>query len=294
MSSFDEKILNAVSDIAAATGTTNPFRDKYVSILGDSISTFPGFIPEGLVANDHEGFDDVSKEWWHILLMKLGANLCVNYSGSGMRISGTDSTLSAAYLHYATKLTQQAGDKFIKADGKTYTLGNGTREPDVILIMLGTNDYINSATFSDFTHADLSTEQKTNAELTDNTLFNDVKTAYERILYDVITTYPNATVYCITPPPSKISGGFPFPNSAGWAMPLLDRLIDDLCVKYACKHISLFNLGIRAINAYVGSDKFLLSDKIHPTTEGHKLIAKECYRVMMTDYVSWGTRNDIN
>lgn len=291
MTSFDEKILNVVSDIAASTN--NPFKDKYVSILGDSISTYEGYIPEGLIANEHKGFDTVDKEWWHILLSKLDAKLCVNYSCSGMRISGTDSILSAAYKHYASQLHREADKEYINLDGSKSTFEE-VINPDVILIMLGTNDYQNNAIFSDFTHADLSTQQKTNAELTDNTLFTDVKTAYERILYDIITTYQNATVYCITAPPSKNGQGYPFPNSAGWAIPLLDRLIDDLCVKYSCKHISLFNLGIRAINAYVGSDKFLLSDKIHPTTEGHKLIAKECYRVMISDNVSWGTRNDIN
>ena len=291
MTSFDEKILNAVSDIAASTN--NPFKDKYVSILGDSISTYEGYIPEGLIANEHEGFDTVDKEWWHILLSKLDAKLCVNYSCSGMRISGTDSILSAAYKHYASQLHREADKEYINLDGSKSTFEE-VINPDVILIMLGTNDYQNNAIFSDFTHADLSTQQKTNAELTDNTLFTDVKTAYERILYDIITTYQNATVYCITAPPSRNGQGYPFPNSAGWAIPLLDRLIDDLCVKYSCKHISLFNLGIRATSAYVGSDKFLLSDKIHPTTEGHKLIAKECYRVMISDNVSWGTRNDIN
>ena len=43
--SFNEKILNAVSDIA--TIVNNPFKDKWVSILGDSISTYEGYIPEG-------------------------------------------------------------------------------------------------------------------------------------------------------------------------------------------------------------------------------------------------------
>ena len=64
--SFNEKILNAVSDIA--TIVNNPFKDKWVSILGDSISTYKGYIPEGnsnYCPNDD--VNDVSKTWWHIL-----------------------------------------------------------------------------------------------------------------------------------------------------------------------------------------------------------------------------------
>ena len=293
MSSFDEKILNAVSDIVAATGTTNPFRGKYVSIIGDCLSSYEGFIPEGCTPSDHEAFETVDKLWWYQVLMKLGANLCVNYSSADMQITGTD-TKSASYSHYGTKLTQQAGDKFIKADGKTYTLGNGTRDPDVILIMLGLNDFLNNATFSDFTHSDISLQEVKNEEITDDSIFNDVKTAYERILYDVVMTYPYATVYCLTAPPARaISNGFPFPNSAGWSMPFLDELIRICCLKYSVKYISLCQLCARANASYVGSDKFLINDRKHLTELGHKLVAKECCRVMMNDYVSWGTLDDI-
>ena len=293
MSSFDEKILNAVSDIAAATaGATNPFKGKWVSILGDSISTFPGFIPEGLTANDHEGFDTVDKEWWHILLTKLGAKLCVNYSGAGVKITGTDDTLSAAYKHYALTLHREADKEYINLDGTKST--SSTRiDPDVIFVMLGTNDYTDNATFSDFTLADLSTNVKKNNEVAD-TVYSDVKTAYERILYDLFATYPNATIYCITPPMvRKSSGDYPFPNTAEWSMPLLDELIRTLSIKFAVKQISLLHMNVRGSGAYVGSDKFLLADGIHPTTEGHKLISKACYYTMMNDYVSWNNRNEI-
>ena len=292
-SSFNEKILNAVSNIAVATGTTNPFAGKWVSILGDSISTFPGYIPEGLTANVHEGFDDVSKEWWHILLTKLGGKLCVNYSGSGMKIAGTDATLSAAYKHYAQKLHREAGKEYINLDGSKST-SDEVINPDVILIMLGTNDYIDNSVFCDFSdNAYLSAQCYNDSILSDNS-YNDVGLAYGRILFNIIGTYPYATVYCITPPLAKGgSGGYPFPNSANWSMPLLDELIRQLSIKFAVKQISLLHMSVRSSGAYVGSDKFLLDDGIHPTTEGHKLIAKACYYTMMNDYVSWNNRNDI-
>ena len=76
-------------------------------------------------------------------------------------------------------------------------------------------------------------------------------------------------------------------------MPLLDELIRTLSIKFAVKQISLLHMNVRGSGAYVGSDKFLLSDGIHPTTEGHKLIAKACYYAMLKDPVSWGTRNEI-
>ena len=292
MSSFDEKILNAVSDIATVTGTINPFRDKWVSILGDSISTFPGYIPEDLTANVHEGFDDVSKEWWHILLTKLGGKLCVNYSGSGMKISGTDDTLSAAYKHYAQKLHREAGKEYVNLDGSTST-SDEVINPDVILIMLGTNDYTDNSSFTAIGTEYLSSECFKDSILLDSS-YTDVGIAYGRILFNLISTYPYATVYCITPPMVRPDGGsYPFPNSAKWSMPLLDELIRQLSIKFAVKQISLLHMSVRSSSAYVGSDKFLLDDGIHPTTEGHKLIAKACYYTMMNDYVSWNNRNEI-
>ena len=77
---------------------------------------------------------------------------------------------------------------------------------------------------------------------------------------------------------SSSSENYPFPNTAKWTMALLDEVVRQLSIKFTVKHISLLHMSARASGAYVGSDKFLLSDGIHPTTEGHKLIAKECYR----------------
>ena len=259
MSSFDEKILNAVSDIAATTGITNPFRDKYVSIIGDCLSSYEGWIPEGCTPSDHEAFETVDKMWWYQVLMKLGANLCVNYSSADMQITGTD-TKSASYSHYGTKLTQQAGDKFIKADGKTYTLGNGTRDPDVILIMLGLNDYLNNATCSDFTHADINNKVQADSAITDSD-YNDVKTAYERILNDIQATYPYADVYCITPPVARcFANSYPFLNSKGWCIQYLDELIRFLTVKFGVKHISLSHICVKSTRAFTNTNTFLRSD----------------------------------
>lgn len=294
MSSFDEKILNAIKAIENATGLSNPFAGKYVSILGDCISSYEGYVPDGLSSGHYTEFSDVSKMWWYQLLMKLGANLCVNYSDADFKIAGTDDK-SVSYSHYGSNLTQKSGDKFIKADGKTYTLGNGTQDPDIIIVYLGLNDYINNAKFTDFTHSILSSGVKKNSDLTDDTVYQDVSTAYERILSDIIGSYPYASIYCITPNMARYgSGNYPFPNDANWSMPLLDELIRNLCIKFAAKHVSLLHLDVRSTWASIGSDNFLMEDKIHPTEEGHKLIANFIYQAMITDYVSWGTRNDIN
>ena len=76
MTSFDEKILKVVKTIDDNALSVDMFKDKWVSILGDSISTFPEYIPDEMIASEHEGLDTVDKEWWHIVLIKNGGILC--------------------------------------------------------------------------------------------------------------------------------------------------------------------------------------------------------------------------
>ena len=287
-----DTINNDITTLKKSGDTFNPFKDKWVSILGDSISTFPGYIPDGMIANDHDGFDTVDKEWWHILLTKLGAKLCVNYSCSGMKLSGTDSKLSACYKQYATKLHRVAGNTYPNLDSSTSTPTEDIN-PDIIFVYLGTNDFTGNATMTEFEYSDMRSEMPETSNIASEK-YADVKYAYMFLLMDILRTYPYATIYCITPQTIKTaSTSYPFTNDSTWAMTNLDELVRQLCVKFAAKQISLIHCGIRGNGAFVGSDKFLLSDGIHPTTEGHKLIAKACYYSMINDPVSWNTRNEI-
>ena len=62
-----------------------------ISVLGDSMSTLYGYSNNVVNPNEHNEYyprNDVLSEkdtWWHILLRKLGAKLCVNQSWSGRR-----------------------------------------------------------------------------------------------------------------------------------------------------------------------------------------------------------------
>lgn len=71
------------------------FEGKYFSILGDSISTYAGYIPEGnkvYYTGENAGVDDVSQTWWSIVGKTLGMTLAVNNSWSGSKISDIDAT----------------------------------------------------------------------------------------------------------------------------------------------------------------------------------------------------------
>ena len=148
MSSFDEKILNAVKSLSG-DDTTNPYEGKWVSILGDFCSTFPGYVLEGLQANSYTKLDTVDKMWWYQLITKLDAKLCVNCSSAGMFASATNLVNSAAYQGYGSKLHREAGKEYINLDGSKSTYDE-VINPDVVFVYLGDNDFLSSSAIGDY------------------------------------------------------------------------------------------------------------------------------------------------
>ena len=101
--------------VTITTHTDNPFKDKWVSILGDHTSTYEGYIPtKNETFYPNSDVDDVSKTWWHILLTKLGAKLCVNQSWNSRKVSGTEQ--ADAHKVYDL-LHRKVGQECINLDG---------------------------------------------------------------------------------------------------------------------------------------------------------------------------------
>lgn len=135
---WDTDIMNIQAD-TTITATyiegTNKYTGKKVAIIGDSISTYQDYIPEGyscFYPYPTADVNDINQTWWMQVINKLGAGLFVNnsYSGSCVSDSGTSATQSDVRL-------------------ATTVFGNET--PDVIIIYMGSNDcasqYIGHATF---------------------------------------------------------------------------------------------------------------------------------------------------
>ena len=307
MNSFDEKLLKIVSNMTSAGGSSgdssgsssggstvvgnNPFKGKWISILGDGISTFSGYIPSTQTALDQEGIETVNKTWWHQLITKLGAKLCVNYSGSGIMLSGNKPLKSVCYNKIGRKLHRVEGTEYINIDGTKETATENIN-PDIIFVYLGTNDFLDNAELGTMEADDF------NAVSVSSTIYVKVITAYMNILYYLMKDYPYASVYLIVPQILKPSGTdteYPFLNTAStpWSMALFIEYVRRLAIKYSAKFIPLSNLGVTGSDEFCGDGKFLLADAIHPSAEGHKLIANYCYYTMLNDPVNWNTRNEI-
>ena len=125
-----------------------------VFILGDSYSTFEGYIPEGYATYysptaDYTEVNRVEDTWWHMLLRESGSQLTENNSWSGSTVCYT------GYGGYQPEqsFVYRAERRF----GKGIVHGKKT---DTVIIFGGTNDFWNNSPvgevkYSDWTDSDL-------------------------------------------------------------------------------------------------------------------------------------------
>ena len=110
---------------------------RNILIIGDSYSTFDGYIPEGFapyykrVTERRTDVTDVADTWWHKLISETGSRLAQNNSWSGSTIchtgyGGTDTSGTSSFLHRLDVLCEKG---FFNAE-----------KVDTVLIFGGTND----------------------------------------------------------------------------------------------------------------------------------------------------------
>lgn len=147
-----------------------------VSILGDSYSTFEGFIPKGNAVwytrhtkADRTDVGDVKQTWWWQLIDKGGFVLGKNDSYSGATIS---------YQGYN-------GDDY--ADRSFITRVADLGSPDVLLIFGGTNDSWAGVEVGEYNYSSYMLGEE----------LYKFRPAMSRLLQDAINHYPGTSIYVI-------------------------------------------------------------------------------------------------
>lgn len=147
------------------------YKDKYFSILGDSISTFYSYSPKsyygiGNYSERGSGVNTVNDTWWMQVINSLGGKLLANNSYSG----------SLVVNH-----PELRNEEYACSDKRTSRLGEDGVDPDVIMIYMGTNDS--------------GWRVKLCGEDGDITCFEN---AYKTMLEKVKSNYPSAEIWCFT------------------------------------------------------------------------------------------------
>ena len=222
-----------------------------LSILGDSISTFEGWIPEGnSVFYPQNGMvQDVSRTWWKIVLDETGFALCVNGSSSGSTCRG-DSLASDPMIGCSDfRIGQLEG-----ADGKA---------PDVIIVYMGTNDVVESIPIGG----------NDGTKPVEEGYVDQFSDAYTLILNKLEERYPMARIYCCTLLPVGDWGTqqpfVPFVNGVGLTSEAYSDQIRTIAQNRGIPVIDLYYCGITIDNM-----SEMTSDGVHLTPEGMRCVAE--------------------
>lgn len=247
----------------------NSFKGKVISILGDSISTFSGYIP---VADGHNLthrarypqnnlLTNVTLTWWYRLIENLGAKLGINDSWAGSRVSNS-----------STSNTGDVGpDACMASVTRITNLGaNGT--PDVILFYGGTNDAGAGVTIGSFD----STANHNTVDL-DSTTWTSFADAYKTAIMRLQYYYPDTKIICL----------LPMWTTSYYTIAKMDaygEVVKEICDYFGVAIIDLRKCGINWQNK-----GYTLGDGIHPTATGMDLMEKHIRRQLLSlfegDYV---------
>ena len=215
---------------------------RMLSIIGDSISTYDGYNPEGYsVFYDKElqkrnNINNVHETWWARVMLFLNARLCVNNSFSGSQVSGVRFPAASC-------------------DERIQHLGTSRNLPDIILIYIGFNDFGNGVKIYRSGIQDICQKR---------TMF--FSSAYEEMILKVRQLYPKARVICGTLMRTHILNkkSWVFPESyAGVLFEEYNAAIRNTCRKHSCDLADLDALNTT----------YKTLDGSHPTKKGHTIIA---------------------
>ena len=237
------------------------YKGKVISILGDSISTFAGYIPtaDGFNLEHLSRYPDagripdvtaVEQTWWMQVITELDAKLGINDSWRGSMVSGASAVTTGSTGTNAAMSNLQ----------RIRNLGaNGT--PDVILFYGGTNDYAHLSAVGAFDPACAPAE----VDLT-TTSWNNLADAYVQTLLRLRHYYPDAVIVAMLPTyttsyysDAKLSQG--------------NTVLAEICAYYGIPCLDLRSSGVTAAH---------LPDGIHPGAEGMDLITEAVVDLLLS------------
>lgn len=171
------KTLFILTLVCLISGTCASYAQQKISILGDSYSTFHGYVmPEtnlcwyGVPGEEKENdVTQVDETWWRLFLKEYGYCLECNNSYSGATVCHT------------------GYDGADYSDRSFVTRMSDLGHPDIILVFGGTNDSWVGVPIGNYQYADWEKED-----------LYEFRPALCRLMDFLVTNYTNARIYYIT------------------------------------------------------------------------------------------------
>ncbi len=225
----------------------NRYKGKKVSILGDSISTFSGYIPVADGANlahrsrypQEDLLTDVNDTWWMKTIDTIGAELGVNDSWAGSTVSNI---LDENFKDFGP-------DAAMASMTRIGNLGSNGK-PDLIFFFGGTNDagkMVKKGSLDNRFIPDPASQK-----------WESFADAYREALCRLRALYPDAEVISMTP---SFSNGY-YDNDR---LSEFADLVIEICLQYNVKCVDLRRSGITFD---------MLPDGLHPNAAAMDCIYK--------------------
>lgn len=249
-------VLQHATDLVVSSDDINEemarkaLEGKYVSIVGDSISTYQGYnnntnynstIGSNAVYYNSSRLADVNDTWWLSTINELEMELLVNNSWSGSTVSTFHGNTSAGCMTRSANLHND----------------HTGVQPDIIVIYLGINDLYHGATLGEFTSLEEIYDESTKTYIGNVIEFSD---AYATMIHKIINNYPEAEVYCCT-----------LPNYPKAQLPAWNETITYVADYFDVNLVDFYN------DSTISSSTLssLMIDGIHPNKAGMKVM-KDC------------------
>ncbi|MBQ3561655.1 MAG: hypothetical protein IJA06_07580, partial [Oscillospiraceae bacterium] len=241
------------------------YEGKVISVLGDSISTFAGYIPTADGFNlEHKTrypqdnlLTDVNETWWMQIINKLDAKLGINDSWASTEVYN--------YIDEEVNGTSDGTKACMASVTRIKNLGaNGT--PDLILFFGGTNDITQSRLPGTF-------EPETAPAEVDlvSVKWESVADAYVTAIMRMQYYYPDTEIVAILPY---------YRNSQGSAkVNRYNNIFAAVCDHYGVPYVDLRDCGITNAN---------LPDGTHPDAAGMDYITEAVLKVLAECEVDHG------
>lgn len=220
-----------------------------ISFLGDSITTFEGYIPLGTGHYPSSDVATVDDTWWMKIINQSEGQLqlLINNSRSGSQMTDTGQGIGA-----------DAGVNRCENLSKDGIL------PDIIEIRIGTNDYNRGVALG---HFDPMSQEK--AVKTDEFI-----SAYCVALDKMTKLYPNARIILHTLPFNGY-GGFPRVREDGLTLSRFNDAIKSIAKRYNCDLVDEERANFNIENIML-----LTEEGLHPKASGMKRIYEQAYNVL--------------
>ena len=223
------------------------YKNKYFSILGDSLSTLAGYNPpEYSVFYDGDvkyisGVYTAAETWWGIVIDSLGGELLMNGSYSGTTVA---------------KHPECEIESYGSSSSRTSSLGSSDHAPDVIMVFIGLNDYGRGMPI-------YPTEN--------NDGIGVFSVAYRTMLAKIKANYPESEVWCLTLPcgiSNSLEKPLMPPRRSGGDLADYSAAIRECANDFDCRVIDICN----------PDEPYATIDGYHPTSDGMRTIAKAVLR----------------